>query len=116
MSPVPSQDALQYLPSSDGGHEHGGFLQVLSSAINSLLKSNDDLVGTVAELNTSTEPNPNRILVRVQCARDLRRHTRVVFQQSDIRAQGRTPALLGHAREQKRCEIAAGDPLTFGFN
>ena len=57
MSPVPSHDALQYLPSSDGGHEHGGFLQVLSSAMNFSLKPDYVLVETVAELNTSTEAN-----------------------------------------------------------
>jgi hypothetical protein len=33
VSPVPSHEALQYLPSGCGGHEHGGFLQVSSSAM-----------------------------------------------------------------------------------
>lgn len=35
MSPVPSHDALQYLPSAGCGHEQHGFLQVFSSAITS---------------------------------------------------------------------------------
>jgi hypothetical protein len=33
VSPVPSQDALQYLPSGGCGHVHGGFLHLLSSAM-----------------------------------------------------------------------------------
>src|SRR5258706_9870567 len=31
--PVPSQDALQYLPSDGCGHVHGGFLHFFSSAM-----------------------------------------------------------------------------------
>ncbi len=37
VSPVPSHDALQYLPSGGCGHVHGGFLHLLSSAMISSL-------------------------------------------------------------------------------
>ena len=53
MSPVPSHEALQYLPSGGCGHVHGGFLHLLSSAmISSLaLQLKTDLI-TEPELNT----------------------------------------------------------------
>lgn len=64
----------------------------------------------------SNKSTPEACVPKLEHARDLRGNTRVVFQQSDVRAQGRTFAFLRHLREQKRCEIAAADPLTFGFS
>jgi len=37
VSPVPSHEALQYLPSGGCGHVHGGFLHFFSSAMISSL-------------------------------------------------------------------------------
>jgi hypothetical protein len=53
VSPVPSHEALQYLPSGGGGQEHGGFLQVSSSAIISPLFIKKSVEIVEAELNTT---------------------------------------------------------------
>src|SRR3954447_11461455 len=74
VSPVPSHEALQYLPPGCGGQVQVGFLHVFLSSAIRILRERSKLFGET----------------RVQLtdySRNLGCNARVVFEQSDVRAQ-----------------------------